>query len=331
MNYSPKDLRVAPVTSTVAREFVKSHHYSGKVSNNSQLHLGVFLPDKRLHGVLQFGPPMDKSKLIGLVRDTKWNDFLELNRMVFDDSLPRNSESRALGVALRMIRKSYPSIEWIVSFADGTQCGDGTIYRASGFVLTQIQKNRTIGTLPGIAGAVSDMTLKTATDQQIRARMHLTKGPALKDRGGAAVVPEGFTLLPGFMLRYLYFLNPAARGRLTCDVLPFSAIDEAGARMYRGQRGEKGSTLAPPAEPEGGSIPTSPLPDRSLGALVALANANTIRNVREAADACRPTREVCSRCGLVSVNGERKTMQCFGAYDDAGKHLPHDYQPAAAE
>lgn len=40
--------------------------------------------------------------------------------------------------------RAYP-IEWVVSFADATQCGDGTIYRASGFLLTGIRENKTVG------------------------------------------------------------------------------------------------------------------------------------------------------------------------------------------
>jgi hypothetical protein len=40
---------------------------------------------------------------------------------------------------MRMIQKHYPHVEWVISFADGCQCGDGTIYRAAGFVLTGIK------------------------------------------------------------------------------------------------------------------------------------------------------------------------------------------------
>lgn len=138
---SAKDIHVAPINSKDANAFVKKVHYSGTVVNNSQLHLGVFLSGK-LEGVMQFGPSMDKRKIQGLVADTRWNDFIELNRMAFSDRLPRNSESRALAIAFRMIRKHYPHIEWVISFADGAQCGDGTIYRASGFLLTGIKKKQ---------------------------------------------------------------------------------------------------------------------------------------------------------------------------------------------
>ena len=52
----------------------------------------------------------------------------------------------------------------------------------------------------------------------------------------AAYKAMGFRPLEGFQLRYVYFINAAARERLTTPVLPFSIIDELGARMYRGKR-----------------------------------------------------------------------------------------------
>ncbi len=134
-----KEIIVKVIPSNIAIPFVKKHHYSGKVVPNSNLHFGAFL-DGSLHGVMSFGPSMDKSKLIGLVSGTKWNEFVELNRMAFDDYLPRNAESFCISKALRLIKKNAPHIKWVVSFADGTQCGDGTIYRASNFVLTAIKK-----------------------------------------------------------------------------------------------------------------------------------------------------------------------------------------------
>ena len=135
---SAKDIFVAPIKASDANALVKRIHYSGKVVPNSQLHLGVFLNNK-LEGVMQFGASINKKGTINIVKDTAWNGFIELNRMAFSDKLPRNSESRAMAIAFKIIKKNYPHIEWIVSFADGTQCGDGTIYRAAGFVLTDIR------------------------------------------------------------------------------------------------------------------------------------------------------------------------------------------------
>ena len=239
-----KDLHVAPISSHDARGLVKRIHYSGKVTNNSQLHFGVFL-DGKLEGAMQFGPSLDKRKIQGLVSDTGWNDFIELNRMAFSEALPRNSESRALGVAFRLIRKHYPHIEWVVSFADGTQCGDGTIYRASGFVLTGIKKNTQMWAAPSGEKfsriSLTDGRSKQQQQQakQVISRTSMTKGGNNHATGAASMksyAAAGFEPLPGFQLRYIYFLNPAARERLTVPILPFSKIQELGGGMYRGEK-----------------------------------------------------------------------------------------------
>ena len=88
---SAKDLKVAPITAQDANKLIKRLHYSNKVVPNSQLHLGVFFNNK-LEGAMQFGPSINKKGTIRLVRNTKWNGFIELNRMAFSEKLPRNSE-----------------------------------------------------------------------------------------------------------------------------------------------------------------------------------------------------------------------------------------------
>ena len=136
-----KDLVLRKITAAEANAIVKRHHYSGKVVPNSQIHIGVFYMGK-LEGAMQFGPSIDKRRVSMLVEGTGWNQFVELNRMAFSSALPKNSESRAIAISMRLLKKYAPNLKWVISFADGTQCGDGTIYRASGFVLTQIKKNK---------------------------------------------------------------------------------------------------------------------------------------------------------------------------------------------
>ena len=102
---SAKDIIVKPIGSKDARRLVKKIHYSGKVVNNSTLHFGVFL-NGNCEGVMSFGNPIDKRNILPLVKYAKWNDFLELNRMAFGEKLPRNSESRALSVGLKLIKNT---------------------------------------------------------------------------------------------------------------------------------------------------------------------------------------------------------------------------------
>lgn len=245
-----KRLIVKPISSKDANRIVQSLHYSGKTVQNSQLHLGVFL-DGKCGGAMQFGPSLDKRKMLGLVEGTLWNEFIELNRMAFADWLPRNGESRAIGYAFRWMKKQYPQIKWCVSFADGCQCGDGAIYRASGFVLTSIRENSETWLLPS-GEIIHAMTVKSGDG-------------ALKTGGSMSSVQirnrMGGTIVKGFQLRYIYFLDPSARQRLTVPILPFSEIDRRGAGMYRGKprvRSVDSDTSAIHAE-MGGANPTRTL------------------------------------------------------------------------
>ncbi len=228
-----KDIVLKPIKSSDANAFVKAHHYSGKVAQNSQLHLGVFLND-RLHGVMQFGPSLDKRKIQGLVSGTQWHEFLELNRMAFDEVLPRNSESRALSIAWRLLRKHAPQVKWVISFADGTQCGDGTIYRAAGFVLTGISARNVMMRLP--SGEVIHRIAANTNHKLV-----MEGGGSMK---GAARLAQDLHAerLEGFQLRYIYFIDPAYRARLTVPELPYSEIQARGASMYLGLRPTTGDT-----------------------------------------------------------------------------------------
>jgi hypothetical protein len=225
-----KEIVLRPISASRARAFVRRVHYSGKVQPNSQLHLGVFYHG-RLEGALQFGPSIDKRKAAGLVADTKWHEFIELNRMAFSDTLPRNSESRALGVAMRLVRKHAPQVKWVLSYADATQCGDGTIYRASGFVLTAIKNNNRLYRLPN--GKIAHGINMTSTNLS---RVVTESGWLPNDTERTFTSRTGATLLKGHQLRYIYFLDSSCRGRLTVPEIPFSEIAARGAGMYKGEK-----------------------------------------------------------------------------------------------
>lgn len=246
---SAKDIVLRPISAQAANALVRRVHYSGKVVNNSQFHIGVFLGG-RLEGAMQFGPSIDKRRLSGLVSGTGWNQFIECNRMAFSEALPRNSESRALSVAMRLLRKHAPHLLWVISFADATQCGDGAIYRASGFALTGIKRNNQILDVDGhrIAKKTLDNENYPRPGGRYYSRVLLESGQAHP--------------LPGFQLRYVYFLDPSCRERLTVPILPYSEIERRGAGMYRGKpRADSIAVDAPGFHPgEGGSTPTSALP-----------------------------------------------------------------------
>lgn len=233
---SAKSIRLAPIPGREGNAFIREHHYSGGSAVNAQLNIGVFLAD-RLEGAMQFGPPLDRRKMLGLVEGTEWGGVLELNRMAFSNQLPPNSESRALGVAMRLLRQHAPQVKWVLSFADATQCGDGTIYRASGFVLTAIKRSDNLARFPN-GEVIHKMRLESAptVPREVsggRSYYEVTEGRYDFTR---FVNECGGEVLPGFQLRYIRFIDPAYRARLTVPEIPFSAIADAGAGMYLGEK-----------------------------------------------------------------------------------------------
>ena len=165
---------------------------------------------------MSFGNPIDKRNVLKCVRtnnkteNKKWNEMLELNRLAFNNNLPKNSESRCISIAIKLIKKNASHIKWILSFADGTQCGDGTIYRASGFKLVGIKKNTTIFRLPNGKTVAKHGTSK--------------KDFTFAER------------LKGYQFKYIYLIDKKAK--LTVKEIPFSKISELGIGMYKGKMRE---------------------------------------------------------------------------------------------
>lgn len=224
MEIDVKKILVKPIQSKYANDFIKKNHYSGKIVNTSILHFGCFY-NEVLHGVLSFGSPMDKRKVLGLVTNTKWNEMFELNRMAFDNYLPKNSESRCISVCMKLIKKHYPHIKWILSFSDATQCGDGTIYRASGFMLTNIKINKQILKLDN-GSLIAKKTLDNENYPKINGKYY---SRVLIETGRAKAIE-------GFQLRYIYLIDKTQK--ITVPIIPFSKIQEMGAGMYKGVKKE---------------------------------------------------------------------------------------------
>ncbi|QDP67930.1 MAG: putative adenine modification enzyme [Prokaryotic dsDNA virus sp.] len=232
-----KDIRLKVIPAKLANEFVKKYHYSGKVVPNSRLHFGAFYKGV-LHGVMSYGSPLDKRRTIGLVKGTGWNEMLELNRMAFDDVLPKNAESRCIAISIKLIKKNAPQIKWILSFSDCCQCGDGTIYRASGFYLTNIKKNTTIWEAPN-GEVATDISLRLGFNAKKVVVPSMTSHQSKKFKGASSMKifkEAGYKPLEGYQLRYVYFIDKEKKKDLTVPIIPFKKLKELGIAMYKGKK-----------------------------------------------------------------------------------------------
>ena len=227
---SAKEIIVKPIDKPTADKIVKKYHYSGKVVQNSNLCFGVYYKGLLL-GAMQFGSPTDKRKMLPLVKDTKWNEMIELNRMAFSDALPRFAESRAIAMAFKWMKKNS-EIKWCISFADGCQCGHGTIYQASNFKLCQIKENKSMILLPD--GSIHhDFSFRTSISGKFQKEMiqnKITSPKVYLDK-----FHNGWKPLKGYMYKYIYFIDRSIEKNFTGEYIPFSKIKELDIEMYKGE------------------------------------------------------------------------------------------------
>lgn len=133
IGYGDSSFRVQEIERNKANKIIVENHYSKKFYNATYIHLGVFMEDE-LVGVLQYGYAMNPASCSSVVKGTKMDEYLELNRMWLDDCAPRNSESKAISYSIKYIKNRFKGkIKWIQSFADERCGGFGIVYQACSF------------------------------------------------------------------------------------------------------------------------------------------------------------------------------------------------------
>jgi len=227
-----KDIVIKLIAKKAADRVIKKYHYSGK-GTNSQLSFGIFY-DERLLGAAQFGPSIDKRRM-GKNLGIGMNESLELNRLAISDKLGKNAESRVLGICLRMIKKQYPFIRCVVSFADACQCGDGTIYRASNFKLHSFKKNRHLLELSEEALKMVRKYIPKAEKIIANKSLDNHKTPTGGPMSGE-VKRLGATPLIGYQMKYIYFFDKELEKKF--NFVEFKDIPQD-IKMYKGEKVER--------------------------------------------------------------------------------------------
>lgn len=122
------------INSTKANKFVSCFHYSHVGFKKAKLNLGIFRKsDNLLVGVLQWGCSFQNGvRLDRYVKEPiKKEEYLELNRFCMADSEGLNSESQAISLGMKWIKKNKPEIKLLVSYAGRKEGNYGYIYQAT--------------------------------------------------------------------------------------------------------------------------------------------------------------------------------------------------------
>lgn len=116
------------------KEIIITNHYSHKWNTAfGKINVGVYEKgNEKCLGVASYGNLMNPNSFKSLNPNFESNNVIELNRLWIDDCLGGNAESILMKASFDIIRKLYPHIKAIQSFADG-RLGCGTIYKAMNF------------------------------------------------------------------------------------------------------------------------------------------------------------------------------------------------------
>lgn len=134
IGFGTDEFYVKEIDRKLADTIIIKNHYSKKVVSvpHHKLDLGVFYKNN-LKGVLQYGFAMNPASCGNVVKGTKIDEYLELNRMWISDDCKQYAESQAISYSIKYIKKKIKKIKWIQSFADERCGGFGIVYQACSF------------------------------------------------------------------------------------------------------------------------------------------------------------------------------------------------------
>ncbi len=131
MNY-----QVKPIDYNDCKEWFLKKHYAKRIPSVSFC-FGLY--SDKLEGICSFGSPPSRPLCIGVCGVENAHKVFELNRLVVNEGLPKNTLSYFVGNCLKLL----PNDLIIVSYADTSQNHHGYIYQATNWIYTGLSAKRT--------------------------------------------------------------------------------------------------------------------------------------------------------------------------------------------
>ena len=118
--------------STDTDQWLREHHYLHSTPAGAIIRM-EFRDSEQLVGAMMWGrntsPKQDQKNV------------LCLTRMCFLDDAPKNTESHALAMARKYIRKHHPDIKGLVAYSSTGQGHEGIVYQADGWFEVSRSRN----------------------------------------------------------------------------------------------------------------------------------------------------------------------------------------------
>ncbi len=133
-----KALEVRTVEPSAIKAMIQDEHYLHSMPGGVLRCFGVYLEGELVGAVVFTSGARQGHRLLDAARP---RDVATLSRLYLKDDVPKNAESRVLGVVLKILRRETP-LRLVLSYADPAAGHVGTIYQASGWLyLGQTEPN----------------------------------------------------------------------------------------------------------------------------------------------------------------------------------------------
>ena len=136
---------IRAISKSVAKDMIIKNHYTHKWSL-CRVAYGIFYKtdvksefldgfNEKLIGCVIYGQPAGRSAARSVCNLIKLKEVMELTRLWIED-MPncKNIESYSISNSIKLIKRDYPAIKCIISYADGEQGHCGGIYKATNFL-----------------------------------------------------------------------------------------------------------------------------------------------------------------------------------------------------
>ena len=181
-------LAIQTIPNTQGRAFVAEHHYAVICPPITKMTYGLF-HDGELVGVALWGYGVRPMHTIRkLFPSLGVANYLELNRFCVLDAMPRNTESVFLKLCAERIRKDFPGVKLLFSWADGLRGKPGYVYQAANWLY---------------GGKIVSQFYRTEEGEVVHPRLLITR---YGTRNAAFVRELGLQKITGFQFRYCKFL-----------------------------------------------------------------------------------------------------------------------------
>ena len=132
-----KEYKVQKIKNQECKEWFLHKHYAKRIPSISYA-FGLY-KNNQLLGICSYGRPVAHTLIKHAFNGHYQDNFLELNRLVVNDNLPKNSLSFFVSATLKQL--PLPAV--VVSYADTSQNHHGYIYQATNFIYTGLSAKRT--------------------------------------------------------------------------------------------------------------------------------------------------------------------------------------------